>query len=108
MAYTTNPKLPKVRMEAVRLVKYRGWSTRQVARYTGFSQAAIVQWCKKDPTGGWRRIETQSSRLHSHAHALSQEVVDAIITQRKIHGRCAEVIHRELKNQGVVTSLSSV
>ena len=25
-------------MEAVRLVKYRGWSTRQVARYAGYSQ----------------------------------------------------------------------
>ena len=26
MAYTQNPNIPKVRMEAVRLVKYRGWS----------------------------------------------------------------------------------
>ena len=56
MAYTTNPKLPKARMEAVRLVKYRGWSTRQAARHTGHNQSAIVKWCKKDPTGGWRHI----------------------------------------------------
>src|SRR3989344_2454189 len=108
MAYTKNPHLPRLRMEAVRLVKYRGWSTRKVARYTGFSQAAIVQWCKKDPTGGGHRIETKSSRPHSHAHALKAEVVDAIVEQRRKHNRCAEVVHQELKNQGVGVSLSSV
>lgn len=108
MAYTKNPHLPKVRMEAVRLVKYRGWSTRQVARYTGFSQAAIVQWCKKDPTGGWHRIETKSSRPDHHPKALSGEVVEAIVAQRKAHNRCAEVVHQELKNKGISVSLSSV
>jgi transposase InsO family protein len=108
MAYTMNPHLPKLRMEAVRLVKYRGWSTRQVARYTGFSQASIVQWCKKDPTGGWHRIETKSSRPHSHAKQLSPEIVEAIVTQRKTRNRCAEVVHQELLNQGVSVSLSSV
>ena len=31
MAYTQNPHLPRVRMEAVRLVRF-GWSTRKVAQ----------------------------------------------------------------------------
>ena len=66
-----------------------------------------MQWCKKDPTGGWHRIETKSSRPHSHAHALKAEVVDAIVEQRRKHNRCAEVVHQELKNQGVGVSLSS-
>ena len=108
MAYTTNPKLPKVRMEAVRLVKYQGWSTRQAARYTGYSQSVIVKWCKKDPTGGWRRIPTQSSRPHSHPRQLKQDVIDKIINQRKKHGRCSEVVHQELINQGIKVSLNSV
>lgn len=108
MAYTTNPKLPKVRMEAVRLVKYRRWSTRQVARHTGFSQSAIVKWCKKDPTGGWRRIETASSRPRHHPKELSKEFVQAILNQRRKHRRCSEVVWQELANQGVKVSLSSV
>src|SRR3989344_3671212 len=108
MAYTTNPKLPKVRMGAVRLVKYHGWSTRQVARYTGYSQSVIVKWCKKDPTGGWRRIPTLSSRPHSHPKQLKKGVVDKIISQRRKHGRCSEVVHQELINQGIRVSLSSV
>src|SRR3989344_7316280 len=108
MAYTMNPHLPKLRMEAVKLVKYRGWSTRAVARYTGFSQAAIVQWCKKDPSGGWYRIETKSSRPHGHARQLSSEIIEAIIAQRKAHHRCAEVVHQELLNRGITVSLSSV
>ncbi len=108
MAYTTNPKLPKVRMEAVRLVKHRGWSTRQVARYTGYNQSVIVKWCKKDPTGGWRRIPTKSSRPHSHPKQLKPDMIERIINQRLKHNRCSEVIHQELINQGVRVSLSSV
>lgn len=108
MAYTTNPKIPKVRMEAVRLVKYRGWSTRQVARHTGFSQSAIVKWCKKDFTGGWRRIETASSRPRHHPKELSIELVQTIVKQRKKHGRCSEIVWQELANQGLKVSLSSV
>lgn len=108
MAYTTNPKLPRIRMEAVRLVKYRGWSTRQVARYTGYNQSAIVKWCKKDPTGGWRQIPTRSSKPQSHSKQLKPSIIEKIIEQRERHKRCAEVVHQELLNQGVRTSLSSV
>src|SRR3989344_7732004 len=106
--YTTNPHMPKVRMEAVRLVKHRGWSTRQVARYTGYNQSVIVKWCKKDPTGGWRRIPTRSSRPHSHPRQLKPDMVKKIVSQRLSHNRCSEVVHRELINQGIMVSLSSV
>lgn len=108
MAYTTNPNLPKVRMEAVRLVKYNGWSTRKVARHTGFSQSTIVKWCKKDTTGGWRQIPTLSSRPHSHPKALKPDIEEAIMKQRRKHNRCAEVVHQELMNISIKVSLSSV
>src|SRR5438093_12330249 len=101
MAYTKNPHLPKLRMEAVRLVKYRGWSTRQVSRYTGFSQSAIVKWCAKDETGGWQRIETKSSKPKSHPKQLSNELVAAIVTERLAHGRCAEHVQAALSRRGV-------
>lgn len=95
-------------MEAVRLVKYRGWSTRQAARYTGYDQSTIVRWCAKDPTGGWRRIPTLSSRPHSHPDALPKEIVEAVIAERMTHGRCAEVVHAVLLQRGIMVSLSSV
>ncbi len=106
--YTKNPHMPRVRMEAVRLVKYRRWSTRRVARYTGFNQSAIVKWCKKDPTGGWRRIPTRSSRPKSHAKQLPEKIVERIITLRKEYGRTSEVVHRQLHNEGLYVSLNSV
>ena len=108
MAYTTNPRIVKVRMEAVRLVKYRHWSTRKVARYTGFNQSTIVRWCSKDPTGGWRNIPTKSSRPHSHPRALPPEIVETILEKRRKRNRCAEVVHQELLRDGVAVSLSSV
>ena len=100
--------MPKLRMEAVRLVKYRGWSTRKVARYTGFNQSAIVKWCKKDPTGGWRRIPTKSSRPNHHPKQLKKNIVDKILEIRTATKRTSEVVHRELLNQGMAVSLNSV
>lgn len=106
--YTKNPEMPKVRMEAVRLVKYQGWSTRKAARHTGFSQSVIVKWCKKDPTGGWRRIPTKSSKPHHHPKQLKESVVKQIIRIREKTKRTSEVVHQELLNRGIAVSLNSV
>lgn len=108
MAYSKNPHLPRVRREAVYLVKQKGWSTREVSRYTGHSQSAIVKWCTKDPTGGFRNIPTESSRPKKSPRALPRKVVDAIIQKRVGTRRCGQVIHRALMNDGVTVSLPSV
>ena len=55
-----------------------------------------------------RIIPTLSSRPKSHPHALKEEVVEKIVAVRKKRGRCAEVVHQELLNQGVSVGLSSV
>src|SRR3989338_2448767 len=108
MAYTTNPHMPRIRMEAVRLVKYRGWSTRKAARHFGFTHSAVVRWCKQDPSGGWYQIPTKSSRPHHHPKELSSGMIWKITTKRKEIKRSAEVVHQELLNDGVVVSISSV
>lgn len=108
MAYSKNPELPKVRREAVRLVKYRGWTVRKVARHLGYTHSAVVKWCAKDPTGGWQRIETKSSRPHTSPQALSEEIVSAIIERRVGKRRCGQIIHQELLRDGVQVSLPSV
>ncbi len=108
MAYTKNPALPRVRREAVYLVKQKGWSTRKVARHFGYTQSAVVKWCAKDPTEGFRKIETRSSRPKHSPRALKREVVQAIIKKRVGRRRCGQVIHRELLQDGVNVSLCSV
>ncbi|MDE1945574.1 MAG: DDE-type integrase/transposase/recombinase [Patescibacteria group bacterium] len=108
MAYTTNPKMPKARMEAVRLVKYRGWSMRRVARHVGVEPSTVSRWCR-DPYGtGWMPIPTREATPKRSPRALPAETVDAIITERIGRRRCAEHVHQALKKKGVEVSLSSV
>lgn len=108
MAYSKNPHLPRVRQEAVYLVKQKKWSTRKVARHLGYTQSAIVKWCHKDPTGGFQKIETRSSKPQTSPRTLSREIRQAIITKRIGRRRCGQVIHRELLNEGISVSLCSV
>ena len=108
MTYTTNPHLPKVRRDAVRLVKYRKWSMRKVARHIGVNPNTISRWCKKDICGGWDLIPTLSSRPKTSPKALSREIVGKIINERIGRRRCAEHVYVALKNKGVNVSLSSV
>src|SRR3989338_3185255 len=107
MPYTTNKYMPRIRRDASDLVR-RGWSTRKVARHFGYSQSVIVKWCAKAKILGHHPIPTQSSKPKHHPKQLSDEMVWKIFQQRIKTRRCAEVIHQELINQEIRTSLSSV
>jgi transposase InsO family protein len=100
--------MPKVRRDAVRLVKYRGWSIRSVAKHLGYEPSTVSRWCKKDSTGGWHEIPTLSSTPKTSPRALPRETVVSIIEERVGRRRCAEHVHVALKNKGVQVSLSSV
>lgn len=109
MSYSKNPNLPKVRAEAVKMVR-SGQSTRAVARHFGFSQSTIVKWNKKVPPDfyQYRIIPTESSRPRHHPNELSKEIVRQILDYRHKTGRGAEFIHFLLTRDGVAVSLSSV
>lgn len=109
MAYNTNPRLPRVRMEAVRLIE-QGKSYREVARHLGYSPGAIHRWVQKSKLLHHNKhvIPTESSAPKNHPNALKQEVVRAIIEIRQQIKRCPEVVHQELLEQGYRVSLSSV
>jgi transposase InsO family protein len=107
MAYNNNPQMPRVRAEAVRLVR-SGWSTRKVARHLGFTQSAIVKWMQRAPQDRKRLIPTRSSRPHHHPREISQELESLIIEYRRIYERDAIFIHHLLQESGVAVSLSSV
>lgn len=110
MAYTTNPHLPRVRMEAVELVK-SGWSVRRAARHLGFSHNTILNWLKRKPEygQGWQLvIPTLSSKPKHHPLSLSLDIVKRIFEIRLERSQCAEIIHHRLEKEGIVVSLSSV
>lgn len=108
MPYTTNPHMPTVRRDAVRLVCYRGWSIRKVARHIGVEPSTVSRWVKLDPTGGWRVIPTKSSRPHHHPAELDQEAIQHILEIRYERNQCAEIIHHRLLSEGIVISISSI
>jgi transposase InsO family protein len=107
MSYTNNKNLPRIRREATRLV-HRGWSARKVGRYLGFHHTAIMGWYRRAKVIGDHSIPTRSSRPKSHPKQLSEETVDKIVKKRLEHNRYAEAVHKELLNDGVKVSLSSV
>jgi transposase InsO family protein len=107
MTYTTNPKMPEVRMKAVLLVR-KGWSVRKVSRYFGFSHGAVLNWLKKAPRDGRRTIPTLSCRPRQSPKSISKEKVALIIATREESKRCSEVVYEILKNEGMLISLSTV
>ena len=107
MPYTTNPKMPRIRREAVRLVR-SGWSARKVGRHIGFAHTAVSAWVKTSRKIGDKPIPTKSSRPKSHPKQLPKDTVQKIVEKRLKHNRYAEVVHQELVNDGVNVSLSSV
>lgn len=108
MPYTTNPHLPRLRMRAANLVIKQGWSTREVARHTGFDHSTIVRWVSKARRSTKQTIPTEISRPHYHPAQLSHEVVTRILEIRAQRQQCAEIIHYLLGKEGVIVSLSSV
>lgn len=107
MSYTKNPYLPKLRAQAVEMVR-NGKSIRSVARYYGVSPSAVCKWNKKVPVGGCYYLETESSRPHFHPNQLNKDIIDRIVELRIRTGRCAEVLHKMLSNENIIVSLSSV
>jgi len=99
--------MPKIRQSAAQLVK-KGWSARKVGRYLGFHHTAISAWVRKARKIGYHPIPTRSSRPKSHPREVSEEVVTQIVETRLKYGRYAEAVHRELLNQGIKVSLSTV
>ena len=99
--------MPIVRRDAAHMV-HRGYSKEEVGRRFGVGSSTICKWVKKAKVWGYGAIPTLSSKPKHHPKQLSDEMVWKIFQQRIKNGRCAEVVHRELINQGIKTSLSSV
>lgn len=99
--------MPRIRRDAAQLV-YKGWSARKVGRHIGFHHTAVMKWVEKAKKLGYHPILTQSSKPRSHPKQLKEEIVRKIVEKRLQRNRYAEAVHKELQNDGVGVSLSSV
>lgn len=106
MAYTTDPRAPKVRRDAVLFADKHG--VRTAARRYGVSPGTISKWRKKAKVIGLHPIPTCSSRPRRSPRALDRQLIACIIKKRLELNRSAEVIHRSLTEDGIVVSLASV
>lgn len=107
MAYTTNPLVPKVRWETVKMLR-KGKSSREVARYFGYDQSTILRWSKKADMRNAGSIPTLPSRPRSNPNASPREMVEKIVLKRLERNRCGQVVHQALLKEGISVSLSSV
>jgi transposase len=101
MPYTINPHVPKVRRDAVNLVKYRGWSMRKVALRYGVEPSTVSRWCKLPFATGFHELPTRSSRPKTSPNALKKEIIEKIIEKKVGRRRCGQVIHEEPSNQAL-------
>ena len=108
MAYSKNPFLPRVRMEAVNLVRLRGWGVREAARYIGVSPGTVSKWIARAPEKGSAGIPTQSSRPHESPGRINPELEARIVALRRQHNRCGSIIHAYLQMEGAEVSLATV
>lgn len=107
MAYSKNPYLPRVRRDAADMVR-RGYTPTEAGLRYGVSASTVCKWVKRAMVIGYHPIPTRSSRPKRHPRQLSESLVRTIFLERLFSRRCAEVVHRELWNQGIQVSLSSV
>lgn len=108
MAYTTNEKVGKVRIAAIRMMA-GGKSSREVARYFGYNQSTIARWYQRRHEA-WhqRELPTRSSRPHSSPRHTPRDIEGLIIAKRKELKRCAEVVYQSLRRDGIAVSVSTV
>jgi transposase-like protein len=133
MAYSINPNLPKARATALQLLIQEKLSQQVVANRCGVHRSTIYRWRQKwDKLNGnvqltndnrptrqagtqfriaactWR-IPTLSSRPLSSPKAISKEIIELVLSLRRMLKRCAEVVwHHLIHDNGANISLSSV
>lgn len=95
-------------MKAAKLVIDDGWSTREVARYTGYHQSSVVRWVERARNSNQLVIPTRSSRPLHHPRALPEAMISKILLLRAERNQCAEILQYRLQQDGYGVSLSSV
>lgn len=116
MSYCKTKEREKARFNAVQEVLQEHRKPAEVARRFGVARSTIKRWIERflslreaqEINARTRYIPTKSSRPKSSPQRISEDLAFTIIETRLAINRCAEVVHQELLNQGIQTSLSTV
>lgn len=116
MPYCKTKEREKARYNAAHEVLIEHRKPAEVARRFGVYRSTIKRWVdsflelQKAQEITWydKRIPTKSSRPHRSPSRISHDLTFAIIETRLAINRCAEVVHKELLEQGYQLSLSTV
>lgn len=116
MAYCKSKEREKARFDAVKEVLRDGRTPAEVARRFGVYRSTVKRWVDaflelqqaREITWHAKRLPTKSSRPKTSPSRISFDLSLTIIEARLALNRCAEVVHRELLNQGYDVSLSTV
>jgi putative transposase len=133
MAYSINPNLPKARALALKLLIAEGLPSAVVANKCGVHRSTIYRWRQKwqdinkyvqldnynrpniEPGTKFRfaalkwRIPTLSSRPVTSPRAIPTNIIELVLSLRRMLKRCAEVVwHHLVHDNDVSISLSSV
>lgn len=116
MPYCKTKEREKARYNAVFEVLREGRRPAEVARRFGVYRSTIKRWVDaflelqkaQEITWHSKRLPTKSSRPKLSPNRISVDLAFTIIEVRLAINRCAEVVHRELLNQGYQVSLSTV
>ena len=79
MPYSTNQYLPHLRMKAAKKVIREGWSTRQVARYTGYNQSR--EWIKSSSEA---EIRAKNQNYHELKQVTEKIGTNRLLLNRKV------------------------
>ncbi|GEM_PF-3649916 len=104
MPYSKNPYLPKVRAQAVKLVK-AGKGIRLAARHFGVEASTVSRWVKRAGLTGLSEIPTRSSRP-KNPRTISREIAERVIKLRSGFG--PGEIAKKLRAAGIKISMSSI
>lgn len=133
MAYSNNPNLPKARAIAMQLLVRETMPLQVVANRCGVHRSTIYRWKQKwdklnknvqltndnRPTRAagtkfriaactWR-VPTLTSRPLTSPKAISKNIIELVLSLRRMLKRCAEIVWHHLNyDNGVTISLSSV
>jgi transposase InsO family protein len=133
MAYSNNPNLPKARATAMQLLVQEKLPMQVVANKCGVHRSTIYRWKRTwnklnenvqltndnrpTRTAGTQfriaalkwRIPTRSSRPLTSPKAITKNIVELVLSLRRMLKRCAEVVwYHLIHDNGVSISLSSV
>ncbi len=88
--------------------RLEGWRVADVCRHARVSRSSLHRWLRAVREGGWKALESRSTRPHTIRRVLTEEVRDRIRDLREAYGFDHRKLALLLREEGTVISATSV